>query len=71
MLKSVVVALVSLGLVILTTLALAPADAATSNSETYIWSFASLDSNQLVCKQVVSIQNEHYSAALPKSKWYR
>lgn len=53
MIKSVVVALVSLGLVILTTLALAPADAATSNSETYIWSFASLDNNQLVCKQVV------------------
>lgn len=53
MLKSVVLALVSLGLVILTTLALAPAGAATSNSETYIWSFASLDSNQLVCKQVV------------------
>lgn len=36
MLKSVVVALVSLGLVILTTLALAPADAATSNSESAI-----------------------------------
>lgn len=53
MLKSLVLALVSLGLVILTNLALAPADAAMSNSETYIWSFASLDSNQLVCKQIV------------------
>ncbi len=53
MLKSVVLALVSLGLVILVTLGLTPADAATTNSETYIWSFASLDNNQLVCKQVV------------------
>lgn len=53
MLKSVVLALVSLGLVVLTTLALAPANAATKNFETYIWSFDSLDSNQLVCKQVV------------------
>ena len=53
MLKSVVLALVSLGLVILVTLGLTPADAATTNSETYIWSFASLDSNQLVCKQIM------------------
>jgi hypothetical protein len=53
MLRSVILALVSLGLVLLATFALTPADAATSDLETYIWSFASLDSNQLVCKQVV------------------
>lgn len=53
MLRNVVLALVSLGLVLVTTLTLAPANASTSNVETYIWSFAPFEGNQLVCKQVV------------------
>lgn len=53
MLRNVVLALVSLGLVLLTTFALAPADAATRDVESYIWSFSPFDGNQLVCKQVV------------------
>jgi hypothetical protein len=53
MAKSVVLALVSLGLILLTSWGLSPANATTSDVETYIWSFNSPGSHQLVCKQVV------------------
>jgi hypothetical protein len=60
MLRIVIIGLVIVELVLLTTFALAPADAAISNAEAaisdvenYIWAFASLDSNQVVCKKVV------------------
>ena len=53
MLRFIVVALVTLELVLLTAFALAPANATSSDFETYIWSFADLGSNQVVCKKVV------------------
>jgi hypothetical protein len=53
MAKSVVLALVSLGLILLTSLGLSPANATTSDLESYIWSFSSPGNSQLVCKQVV------------------
>jgi hypothetical protein len=61
MLRIVFVALVIVELVLLTTLAIAPvnaaisnpANAASGNLENYIWAFADLGSNQVVCKKVV------------------
>jgi hypothetical protein len=53
MLRNVFLALVTLGLVLLASFALAPANAATSDFESYTWSYASLGSNQVVCKKVV------------------
>ena len=61
MLRIVFLGLVVLELVLLTTLALSPVNAAISNPEqvasdkleSYIWSFADLGSNQVVCKKIV------------------
>jgi hypothetical protein len=53
MLRIVVVALVTLELILLTSFALAPANATSSDLENYIWSFADVGSNQVVCKKVV------------------
>ena len=61
MLRIVFVALVIVELVLLTTLAIAPvnaaisnpANAASGNLENYTWAFADLGSNQVVCKKVV------------------
>jgi hypothetical protein len=52
MLRIVIVALVTLELVLLTALALPPAQATNSDFESYIWSFADVGSNQVVCKRV-------------------
>jgi hypothetical protein len=53
MLRIVVVALVTLGLVLVTTLTLAPAQATSSDFENYIWSFAEVGSDRVVCKKVM------------------
>lgn len=52
MLRFVIIALVTLNVVLLTALALSPANAASRDYEQYMWSFAGVGSNQLVCKQV-------------------
>ena len=66
MLRIVFVGLVILELVLLTTLALSPVNAATSNPdsaasdklESYIWTFADLGSNQIVCKKIIMYPEE-------------
>ncbi len=52
MLKFVIVALVTLEILLLGALALAPANATIGESAVYIWDFASVGSNQLVCKKI-------------------
>ncbi|MEY3869857.1 MAG: hypothetical protein ACRCT1_18205 [Microcoleaceae cyanobacterium] len=58
MLKFVLVALVTLEVVLLTTLALAPANATSGNTEFYTWNFANLGSSQLVCKRVEMLKRD-------------
>lgn len=56
MLRFAIVALVTLEIVLLSALALPPAratQAASSNVEQYIWSFAAVGSDRVVCKKVV------------------
>lgn len=52
MLRIVVVALV-VELVLLTLLTQSPTDAASRKFENYMWSFADVSSNQVVCKKMV------------------
>jgi hypothetical protein len=54
MLKKAALALLALGLVLLTNFVLTPAQATPRDSEVYIWSFASPASDRLVCKQVIT-----------------
>ena len=49
----VVVALVTLTLVVLTAFLVAPASATSSDFENYMWSYAGVGSNQVVCKKIV------------------
>lgn len=54
MLRIVIVVLVTLEIVLLTALTLSPAEATTtSDYVNYMWSFADVGSNQVVCKKVV------------------
>ncbi|HLO49582.1 MAG TPA: hypothetical protein VK211_14290 [Kamptonema sp.] len=53
MLKFVIVSLVALELILLTALALPPANATVSKPEIYTWNFASVGSKELVCKKVI------------------
>lgn len=53
MLRVVLVALVIAEIVLLTVLMQAPTNAASSNYENYMWSFATVGSNQVVCKKMV------------------
>jgi len=53
MLKFVFAALVALGIVLLSSWVLPPANATFTDSEVYIWDYASVGSSQLVCKKVV------------------
>lgn len=53
LLKFAIATLVTLELVLLTTLAIAPAKATLSLPEIYTWNFEAVGSNQLVCKKVV------------------
>jgi hypothetical protein len=67
MLRLVIVALVTLELVLLTAF-FSPADAASSNFEHYIWSYASVGSNQLVCKKVVMHPDEGWQSRSSKNQ---
>lgn len=53
MLRIVIVALVTLEIVLLSALTLSPANATTSDLETYVWSYAGVGNHEVVCKQLV------------------
>ncbi|MBD1942775.1 hypothetical protein H6F50_10465 [Coleofasciculus sp. FACHB-712] len=53
MLRIAIVALLTLEIVLLSALALSPANATSSDFENYIWSFADVGSHQVVCKKIV------------------
>jgi hypothetical protein len=55
MLRFAIVALVTLGLVLVTAFGLYPASATVSNPEFYAWNFASVGSSELVCKKTVVV----------------
>lgn len=53
MLRFAIVALLTLGLILVTAFGLRPASATVSNPEFYAWNFASVGSSELVCKKTV------------------
>lgn len=55
MLRFAIIALVTLGLVLVTAFGLYPASATVSNPEFYAWNFASVGSSELVCKKTVIV----------------
>ncbi|MEG3877319.1 hypothetical protein QT972_08040 [Microcoleus sp. herbarium7] len=58
MLRFAIVALLTLGLVLVTALGLYPATATVSNPEFYAWNFASVGSSELVCKKTVVVPQD-------------
>ncbi|MEG3897497.1 MULTISPECIES: hypothetical protein [unclassified Microcoleus] len=58
MLRFAIVALVTLGFVLVTALGLHPANATVSNPEFYAWNFASVGSSELVCKKTVVVPQD-------------
>jgi len=58
MLRFAIVALVTLGLVLVTAFGLYPASATVSNPEFYAWNFASVGSSELVCKKTVVVPQD-------------
>ena len=58
MLRFAIVALVTLGFVLVTALGLYPATATVSNPEFYAWNFASVGSNELVCKRTLVVPQD-------------
>ena len=58
MLRFAIVALVTLGLVLVTAFGLSPASATVSNPEFYAWNFASVGSTELVCKKTVIVPQD-------------
>jgi len=58
MLRFAIVALVTLGLVLVTAFGLSPASATVSNPEFYAWNFASVGSSELVCKKTVVVPQD-------------
>ena len=58
MLRFAIVALVTLGLVLMTALGLSSASATVSNPEFYAWNFASLGSSELVCKKTLVVPQD-------------
>jgi hypothetical protein len=58
MLRFAIVALVTLGLVLVTALGLHPANATVSTPEFYAWNFASVGSSELVCKKTVVVPQD-------------
>ena len=54
MLKTVIIALATLGLVLTTNSFFSPAKATTSDLELYSWGYPNLSSNQVVCKKIVT-----------------
>lgn len=58
MLRFAIVALLTLGFVLVTALGLYPATATVSNPEFYAWNFASVGSSELVCKKTVVVPQD-------------
>ncbi len=58
MLRFAIVALVTLGLVLVTALGLHPANATVSTPEFYAWNFASVGSSELVCKKTLVVPQD-------------
>jgi len=58
MLKFAIVALLTFGFVLVTALGLYPATATVSNPEFYAWNFASVGSNELVCKRTLVVPQD-------------
>jgi hypothetical protein len=58
MLRFAIIALVTLGLVLVTAFGLSPATATVSNPEFYAWNFASVGSSELVCKKTVVVPQD-------------
>ena len=58
MLKFAIVALLTFGFVLMTALGLYPATATVSNPEFYAWNFASVGSNELVCKRTLVVPQD-------------
>ncbi|WP_293149298.1 MULTISPECIES: hypothetical protein [unclassified Microcoleus] len=58
MLRFAIVALVTLGLVLMTALGLSSASATVSNPEFYAWNFASVGSSELVCKKTLVVPRD-------------
>lgn len=55
MLKSIVIALITFGLVVFSSFTLTPAKATTPNLDTYFWSYAYPGTSQVVCKKVAML----------------
>lgn len=58
MLKFAIVALLTFGFVLMTAIGLYPATATVSNPEFYAWNFASVGSNELVCKRTLVVPQD-------------
>jgi hypothetical protein len=58
MLRFAIVALLTLGLVLVTAFGLYPASATVSNPEFYAWNFASVGSSELICKKTVVVPQD-------------
>ncbi|MEO6863050.1 MAG: hypothetical protein ABI180_16180 [Microcoleus sp.] len=58
MLRFAIIALVTLGLVLVTAFGLSPATATVSHPEFYAWNFASVGSSELVCKKTVVVPQD-------------
>ncbi|MBE9165377.1 MULTISPECIES: hypothetical protein [Microcoleaceae] len=65
MVRFAIVALLTLGLVLVTAFGLRPASATVSNPEFYAWNFASVGSSELVCKKTVVVpQNKIVASSM-------
>jgi len=54
MLRTVIIAVATLGLVLITSFAFSPANATSSDLELYTWGYPYIGSEQLVCKKIVT-----------------
>jgi hypothetical protein len=64
MLRTVIVALATVGLVLITTFAFSPVNATTSDLELYTWGYPYIGSDQVVCKKIVTHPEQR---PMPKS----
>ncbi|NET55107.1 MAG: hypothetical protein F6K47_02565 [Symploca sp. SIO2E6] len=64
MLRTVIIALATLGLVLTTNFIFSPVKATTTDLELYTWGYPYVGSNQVVCKQIVTHPKQQ---PMPKS----
>ena len=64
MLRTVILALATLGVVLITSFAFSPAKATTSDLELYTWGYPYVGSEQVVCKKIVTHPEQR---PMPKS----